>query len=130
MSIVAMRSANLRKCGLDTCHGGMLPLFPSTDGTILQNPHVIPGNPATKNYYSFTTVGNFPREIMVPRTQSKPRRSLKVKGNLWCREGESRTPKVLSTGGFCVPPPVFPSSANPHVYRASRNRGSVVRVVR
>jgi hypothetical protein len=104
MSIVAMRSANLRKCGLDTCHGGMLPLFPSTDGTILQNPHVIPGNPATKNYYSFTTVGNFPREIMVLRTHSKPRRSLKTKGNLWCREGES-IPTIFK--GIVKIPPIL-----------------------
>ena len=41
MSIVAMRSANLRKCGLNTCHGGMLPLFQSTDATLLQNPHFV-----------------------------------------------------------------------------------------
>ena len=90
MSIVAIRSANLRKCGLNTCHGGMLPLFPSTDGTLPQNPHfAIPGTEPPKITTVLLQCGIFHGKSGSCGHTLNTRRSLKTIGNLWCREGES-----------------------------------------
>jgi hypothetical protein len=90
-STAATQSANLRRCGLHTLPGEMLPRRPLTEPKMCANEifGAESGEQGHRDYCSFTAVAEFSTSKQSLGDTPRSCRFFKTKGHLWCREGES-----------------------------------------